>query len=76
MIALSYPLTSHIHLQDLESTLVCFSLALVNCFLTVPTLVHFGIVMHVQCHYMLEECDLHFDFNFTGDYKRLPCISE
>ena len=35
-----------------------FDLALVQYFLTMFPSLHFGVVMYVLCHYMLEVCDL------------------
>ena len=58
--------------QYVEFAQLVFSLALVQHFLTKPTPLHFGLVMYILCHYMLEVCDLCFDFDFTGiTVKRL-----
>lgn len=47
-------------LQDLKFTLLGFSLALVQYFITVPP--PFGMAMYSLCLYVLEVCDLPFEF--------------
>jgi len=50
-------------MQSLKFAQLLYSLALVQYFLKkLP----FGMVMYILCHYILEVCDLLFDF-----YKRL-----
>ena len=46
-----------------------FSFGLVQYFLTVLPSLHLRMVIYILCYYMLEVCDLHFDFNFIGDYS-------
>ena len=41
-----------------------FSLALIQCFLTMSPSQCFRMVMYILCHYMMEVCDLLFDFAF------------
>ena len=45
-------------LQDLEFSLLGFSLALVQYFLTTPLFLPFGMAMYVLCLRMLEVCNL------------------
>lgn len=64
------PLTSDtedMELQEFEFALLGFSLALIQYFLTLAPFLSFGMVMHILRHYMLEVCDLLF--NFIGDYS-------
>lgn len=56
-------------MEGLEFALLGCSLALVQCFLSVPPFFHFGIVMYSLCHCVLEVCNLPFDCAFTGDYS-------
>ena len=49
---------------SLEFDQLVFGLSLVQCFLTMFPSLWFGLVMHFLCHYMLEVCDLFFDFDF------------
>ena len=62
-------LTLDTEMQSLEFTQLVFSLALVQCFLTMLPFLHFGIVMYILCYYMLEVCDLLFYFDFTWCYS-------
>ena len=55
-------------MQSLEFSLLIFGLALVRYFLAVLPSLCFEIVMCILCYYMLEVCDLLFDFDF---YRRL-----
>ena len=70
-------LTSHMEMESLEFAQLVCSLALVQYFLTMLPSLHFGMVMYILCHYMLEVCDLLFDLDFhrgiTG--KKLSCIT-
>jgi len=52
--------------QNMEFSLLGFSLALVQYFLTLPFSLPFGIVRYNLCHGMLEGCDLLFGFNFIN----------
>jgi hypothetical protein len=38
---------------------------------SVSSLCHFGMVMCILCHDMLEVCDLIFDFHFIGVYSEV-----
>ena len=60
-------LASAMKMQSLEFVQLVFGLALVQYFLTMPPSLCFGMVMYILCHYMLEVCDLFFDFYFTCD---------
>lgn len=51
--------------QSLEFALLVFGFA----FLTNLPFFHFGTVMYILCHYILEVCDLPFGFDFIGDYS-------
>jgi hypothetical protein len=51
-------LTLDMAMPSLEFAQLVFSLALVQCFLTMSPSPHFGMAMDVLCHYMLEACDL------------------
>lgn len=55
---------SGMKLQDLVFSLVGFSLALVQCFLTMSLFLSFGMVMPIQCHCILKYiiCFLGFFF--------------
>lgn len=57
--------------QNLEFAMPVFSLALVEDFLPMQTLLPFGRVMYVLCYCTLEVCVLLFDFDFMGDYFEL-----
>lgn len=46
-----------------------FTFALVQYFLAILPFLHFGMVMYILCHYMLEVFDMLFDFDFTGYYN-------
>ena len=59
--------TSNMEMQSLEFALVIFSLALVQYFFSMLPFLHFGTVMYILCHDMLEVCDLLFDS--IGDYS-------
>ena len=45
-----------------------FCRALIQYFLIILLFLHFGKVIYILCHYMLEVCDLLFGFDFT-DYS-------
>ena len=62
-------LTSDMEMQSLEFALIVLGLALVQYFLTMLPSLCFRMVMYILCHYMLEVCDLLFDFDFTGNYS-------
>ena len=62
-------LISGMQMQSLEFPQLAFGLAVVHYFLTMFQSLCFGIVMYILCHYVLEICNLIFDFNFTGDYS-------
>ena len=57
-------LTSDMEMQNLEFTLLVFSLVLVKYFLIMLFFLPFWMVMYILCYSMLEICDLvyHFDF--------------
>jgi hypothetical protein len=55
-------------MQNLEIALLAFIPALIQYFLTVPSLLPFGMVMFILRHYILEVCDLVFYFDFIGGY--------
>ena len=62
------PVTSDRDLQEVELTLLLFSLAVVQYLLIMSLFIPFGIIMYILC--MLEVCNLLFEF--TGGYvKRL-----
>ena len=51
-------LTSDMEIQNLECVKLVFRLALVHYFLTILPFLHFGMVMYILVHYMLEVCNL------------------
>ena len=51
-------------MQSLEFAQLVFSLALVQYVLTILPSLCFRMKMYILCHYMLEVCDLLFDFDF------------
>ena len=57
-------LISDVEIQCLEFAPLVFGLAWY--FLTMFLFLHFGMVMYILCHYMLEVCDLLFHFYFIG----------
>jgi hypothetical protein len=57
---------SDIDMQSLEFAWLGLGLALVQYLLTMLFFLPFGVAMCILCHCMLEVCDLHFDFDFTG----------
>ena len=72
-------LTSDLETQSLEFAQMVFGLPLVQYFLSMLPSLHFGMVLYILCHYMLEVCDLLFYFDFQviiiktllGSLKRL-----
>lgn len=54
--------------QNLEFDLLGLRLALVQCFLTLLSLLSFRMVTYIQCYCSIEFCGLLFDLEFTGDY--------
>lgn len=61
-------LTSDMEMQSLEFAQLVFGLTLVQYFLTMFPFLHFGVVMYILCHYMLQVCDL-FDLDLIEDYS-------
>ena len=57
-------LVSDMEMQSLEFSPLVFHLALVLYFFAIFSSLHFGMVMYILYHYMLEVCDLLFDFDF------------
>ena len=55
-------------IQSLEFAQLVFGLALVKHFLIMIPFLPFEMKMYIMCHFMLEVCDLPFDFDFTGNY--------
>ena len=53
-------LTSDMEMQSLEFAQLVFGLVLVQYFLTMIHFLHFEMVVCLQCHCMLEGCDLLF----------------
>ena len=51
-------LTSDMEMPSLEFAQLSFGLALVQYFLTMLPSLHFGIVVPILCHYILEVCNL------------------
>ena len=61
-------LSSDMEMQSLEFAQLVFSLALVQYFHSAPFPMFWNGNVYL-CHYLLEVCDLLFDFDFTGDYS-------
>ena len=61
-------LTLDLEMLISEFVQLIFSLVLVQYFLTMFLSLRSGVVTYTQCHYMLEVCDLPFDFDFI-DYS-------
>ena len=60
-------LTTDMELLSLKFALLSFSLVLVLYCFTVSSFLHFGLVMHILCHYILGVYYLFcFDFLFDG----------
>jgi flagellar biosynthesis protein FliP len=59
-------LTSGMEIQGLESAQQVFGLALVQYFFT---MLPFGTVMYILCHYEFKVCDLWFDFDCIAGYS-------
>ena len=60
---------SDMKMKAFEFTRLVFSLALVQCFLTVLSSLTFGTVMSVLCRDMLNVCDLFLILILIGDYS-------
>lgn len=61
-------------MQTLELAQLVFGPALVQLFLIIFLSLCFGMDMCIPCHYILEVCDLDFDF-YTGiTVKKFPCV--
>ena len=56
-------LTSDMEMQSLEFAQLVFDIILVQYFFTMLPSIHFGIVIYILCHDMLEVCDLLFGFD-------------
>lgn len=62
-------LASDIEMQRLEFTQLVFGLPLSHYFLAMLPSQCFGMVIYMQCHYLLEIHSVVFYFDFIGNYS-------
>ena len=55
--------------EEFRVVQLVFNLASLQHFLTMHPSLHFGALMYILCHYMLEVGDLVFNFDFTWGYS-------
>ena len=60
-----------LEMQSFEFAQLVFSLALVQYFLII---LPFGMTVYILSHYMLEVCDLLFDFDFMERLQLRDCL--